>query len=415
MAQTDPLPIKSTLAPADQQEAAELVRAAHAAKTPLYPIGGGTSLNYGLPPKAEGKGFSLAGLTRVVDYPARDMTVTVEAGVSLQTLAELLARERQRLPIEVPQAAKATVGGVVATNWNGPRRFGLGTVRDYVIGISAIDGRGAPFQGGGRVVKNVAGYDFCKLLTGSLGTLGIITQITFKLKPIPEQFALLACAIASADQAEQILAALVNSATTPVAVELLAGPAWEREPALQSLAESPSKSRCFLVAALEGAATEVAWMTRQLHSEWTSLGVASPITIGEAGDFWRKLVEFSAAGESPLVLKASLVPSGVAAFITALRQLDPDCSIQAHAGNGIVIARLAKFPERGLSRALVGDLQTVAAAHHGQVMVLENPSGAEMTRQSVWGGGNAPFALLSAVKRKFDPHDILNRGRFVYS
>src|SRR6266403_2689729 len=149
----DLLPISDTVAPSDQAELASYVHVAFEGATPLYPIGGGTSLDFGLPSKAQGRGLSLAKLNRTVDYPARDMTVTVEAGVTMKALADLLATERQRLPIDVPQAERATIGGVIATNWNGPRRYGHGTVRDYVIGISAIDGRGLPFKGGGRVVK----------------------------------------------------------------------------------------------------------------------------------------------------------------------------------------------------------------------------------------------------------------------
>src|SRR5688500_12751685 len=119
-----PLPIKKTLAPTEQPELAAAVKEACAAKTPLYPIGGGTSLDYGVPAKREGMGLSLAGLNRVVDFPARDMTITVEAGVTMQALAQTLAAERQQLPVDVPQIEKATIGGVVATNWNGPRRYG---------------------------------------------------------------------------------------------------------------------------------------------------------------------------------------------------------------------------------------------------------------------------------------------------
>ena len=134
-----------------------------------------------------GHGLDLTGLSKIVDYTPRDMTILVEAGVRMADLAATLAAEGQQLPIDVPRAAEATIGGVVATNWNGPRRYGHGTIRDYVIGIHAVDGRGVPFKGGGRVVKNVAGYDFCKLLTGSLGTLGVITQLALKVKPLPEQ------------------------------------------------------------------------------------------------------------------------------------------------------------------------------------------------------------------------------------
>ena len=113
-----------------------------------------------MPAKTPGLALSLARLNRVVDYPARDLTITVEAGITLAELDALLVTEGQWLPIEVPQPPRATLGGVVATAWSGPRRYGWGQVRDYVIGISAVDGRGLPFKGGGRVVKNVAGYDF---------------------------------------------------------------------------------------------------------------------------------------------------------------------------------------------------------------------------------------------------------------
>ncbi len=413
--QTDQLPIKQTLAPADQAAVADAIRAAYESDTAIYPIGGGTSLGFGLPAKKPGQGLSLAGLKKVVDYPARDMTVTVEAGITMGELNKLLATERQMLPLDVPQTESATIGGVIATNYSGPRRFGLGTVRDYVIGIHAIDGRGLPFKGGGRVVKNVAGYDFCKLLTGSLGTLGVITQVTLKLKPLPEQSAFMACVAADLDQAERVLAAFVSSQTTPVAVELLCGPAWNSEPTLQALSAEPLPQRYYLVAGLEGTAAEVAWMTSQLHREWRELGIAAPITIGNAADLWSKLVEFPATGQSPLVLKASVAPSGVTAVVAAIQRVDPACSIQSHAGNGIVIARFSKFPDGGLSRALVGNLQNVAAAHHGHIVIYSNPSSAEMTHQSVWGATDAPVSLMAAVKQQFDPRNILNPGRFVYS
>jgi glycolate oxidase FAD binding subunit len=413
MTPAEALPIKQTFSPADQGELAAVVAEAGASSTPLYPIGGGTSLDFGLPAKAPGNGLSLAKLNRVIDYPARDMTVTVEAGLTMLALADLLATERQRLPIDVPLAAQATIGGVIATNWNGPRRYGQGGVRDHVIGIHAVDGRGMPFKGGGRVVKNVAGYDFCKLLTGSLGTLGVITQVTLKLKPIPEQSVLVGCCVPDLDSAEKLLAALVRSEATPVAIELLAGPAWEQESALQSLGRS-SNPGLYLVVGLEGTVADVDYMIRQLTLEWRAIGANPPQTVGESTSLWQSLAEFSAAGQSPLTLKATIAPSGVTALIAAARKLDPQCSLQAHAGNGVVLLKLAKFPAQGLSRALVGDLQPVAAAHSGNLVVLSNPSGAEMTHQSVWGAIDVPLSLMSDVKRKFDPQDILNRGRFVY-
>jgi glycolate oxidase FAD binding subunit len=406
------LPIKEVLEPASQDELRGIVRDSFETARPLYPVGGGTSLDFGLPAKADGRGLSLGKLNRIIDYPARDMTVTIEAGVTMQTLSELLAKERQRLPVDVPHADHATIGGVIATNWNGPRRYGESSLRDFVIGISAVDGRGLPFKGGGRVVKNVAGYDFCKLLTGSLGTLGVITQVTLRLKPIPEQSALMACSLPDIATAEKLLAALVTSQVTPTAIELLAGPEWQGTPSLADLGQS-SSSALYLVVGLEGTGLEVEYMLRQLAAEWRELGVEQPLAVGEGAALWQRLIEFPQSNESPLVLKANVVPSGVTSMIEAARRVDAACSIQAHAGNGAVLIKMSKFPAGGLSRALVGNLQPAAAAHHGQLIVLSNPSGAEMTHQSVWGATDSPLALMREVKRRFDPADILNRGRFV--
>ncbi|MCA9143672.1 MAG: FAD-binding oxidoreductase [Planctomycetaceae bacterium] len=411
---SDTLPISDTTTPTDAVELAEVVRGCYESETAIYPIGGGTSLDYGLPAKRNGIGLSLAQLSTVIDYPARDLTITVGSGITMQTLAETLAKERQRLPIDVPKASQATLGGVIATNFNGPRRFGQGTVRDHVIGIRAVDGRGLSFKGGGRVVKNVAGYDFCKLLTGSLGTLGVITELTLKLKPIPDSFAIVVCSPSDLNHAEQLLAALVNSDTTPSAVELLAGPAWGANKHLAG--DSSSSNALFLAVALEGTEPEVAFMIKQLGTEWRHEGVRSHQALeGQAArDLFADMQEFPSAGESPLVLRANMVPSGTTRFIDAIQTLDKNCSIQSHAGNGIVLAKFSEFPSAGLARTLVGKLQAVAASARGNVVVLSNPGGSEMTHQSVWGAIDAPFELMTAVKREFDPKNILNPDRFVY-
>src|ERR1700722_17745144 len=152
-------------------------------KRPLAPLGGRTALGFGGRLSQPAVGLDLTHLDRVVDFPARDMTVTVEAGIRIDRLAQVLKSEGQRLPIDVAQPDRATLGGAIATNANGPRRFGFGTFRDYVIGLTAMTADGRVFHSGGRVVKNVAGYDLCKLLVGSLGTLAVITQVTLKLKP----------------------------------------------------------------------------------------------------------------------------------------------------------------------------------------------------------------------------------------
>src|SRR5438270_5640914 len=143
------------------------------------------------------------------------MTVTVQAAMTLARLQGLLAAENQRLPVDVPQADRTTLGGALAANASGPRRYGFGTLRDYVIGISMVNDEGHEVKAGGRVVKNVAGYDLMKLYVGSLGTLGIITQVTLKLKPRPEEEALVFLGCTS-DRLGPLLDQLHRSPTRPV-------------------------------------------------------------------------------------------------------------------------------------------------------------------------------------------------------
>ena len=134
----------------------------------------------------------------------------------------------------------------------------------------------------------------------------------------------------------------------------------------------------------------------------------------EHQQLWEELVEFPACPEAPLVIQATVVPSGTTTIARESRLLDPACSIQAHAASGIVVVRFAEFPEDGLSRTLVGTLQPVAATAHGNVVILSNPSGREMTPRSTWGEVPAPLTLLSRIKNNFDPGNVLNPGRFVY-
>lgn len=404
----DNLPLTATMTPAEQAEAAALVRQAHEDRTPLYPIGGGTALDFGLPARQPGLGLSVAGLNRVVDYPSRDMTITVEAGIRMADLAAMLAREGQRLAVDAAQAEAATLGGMIATNFSGPRRYGHGTIRDYVIGISAIDGRGTPFKGGGRVVKNVAGYDFCKLLTGSLGTLAVITQVTLKVKPLPEETAFLSCDVAELCQAEPLLAALVDSQTTPVAINLASGPLWQTEPVLPIAAAK-------LLVGFEGSKAEVSWQLSQLRREWQSQGASN---VGEhaadaAEAIWSQLTEFPTRGEAGLVVKANVLPSATTGFMQACRELDPQVSLLAHAGNGIVLASFPEFSAADTSRWLLQRLQPAAVAGSGNLVVW-SCAGGELTRQAVWGASRDDAEVMRAVKKQFDPRGLLNPGRFVY-
>ncbi len=203
---------------------ARRVREGHA----IYPQGGATALDYGGVPARPGVAVDLRGLDRVVDYPAADMTITIESGITLDRLRKTLAEQGQRLVLEAPQSSRATLGGIFATNASGPRRFGLGRPRDQIIGIRFVDARGESIKGGGRVVKNVAGYDLPRLLTGSMGTLGIIAEMTLKVRPLPEASALAWCRFHRLLDAAQAVDRLNTSNTRPVAIELMNGPAASR-------------------------------------------------------------------------------------------------------------------------------------------------------------------------------------------
>ncbi len=408
------LPLAETLAPASQQEVAEVIVRAAGSATPIYTIGGGTGLSFGLPARKPGWGLATSALTRVIDYPARDMTITAEAGLTMRALAEELAVQRQRLPIDVPQPADATLGGVVATATSGPRRFGHGTIRDFVIGISATDGRGVPFKAGGRVVKNVAGYDFCKLLTGSRGSLAVITQVTLKLRPLAEATALVACDIREIDEAEPLLAALVTSRTAPVAIELVSGPAWEHDPALGHIA-GPIRAR--LIVGYEGTPAEINWQTTRLLREWHELGVREPRVIDAAATdgLWTRLAEFPTAGDPALVVKATMQSSQVARFLAIVANLDANCSIQAHAASGVLYLRFPEFSASDALKVLVGTLQPAAIKSGGHATVYACAPGIELTHQAVSGPMGSDAPLMAAVKKQLDPHGLFNPGLSLFA
>jgi glycolate oxidase FAD binding subunit len=350
----------------------------------------------------------MARLDRVLDYPARDMTVTVQAGITLARLLELLAAENQRLPIDVPQPERATLGGALATNTSGPRRYGFGTLRDYVIGISAVNDEGHEVKAGGRVVKNVAGYDLCKLFIGSLGTLGILTQVTLKLKPRPDEQALLAFAC-EPGEVESRLDLLHRTRTRPVCVELLnpAAVSVLRHDAPGLLPEAP----WVVVAGFEDNCEAVAWQVQLLIRELYAAGSRQidARAGAAAGPLWRALAEFPARGDGPLTLKANLLPHATAAF--CLEASRAGLALQAHAGNGIVVGHAPPGLTLEAAQAMLSTLHPHAAAARGNVILPRCPTAWKRTLP-VWGVPRGDAWLMRTVKEKMDPRRLFNPGRF---
>src|SRR5688500_5125073 len=211
------MPVKR---PATVADVCDIVKQARAVGQGVYPVGGRATLDVGLPPTKSGIALDMTALNQVIDYPARDMTITVQAGITIAALQAELAKESQWLPVDVASPERATLGGAIALNQSGPRRYGFGTLRDYVIGISFVTDDGVEVKAGGRVVKNVAGYDLMKLQIGALGTLGVVTQVTLKVKPRPESAAAVVFGCA-AEAVGVVLDVLHASKSRPCAVELL--------------------------------------------------------------------------------------------------------------------------------------------------------------------------------------------------
>lgn len=391
--------------PASPAEVGEVVREAAAAGNAVYPVGGRTALHLGLPPARPGLAVDLTALDQVLDYPARDMTITVQAGLTIAALQTVLASERQRLPIDVPHAERATVGGILAVNASGPRRFGWGTLRDYVIGITVINDEGQETRAGGRVVKNVAGYDLCKLHVGALGTLGIISQVTFKLRPLPEEQGLFAFACA-ADQVEAALALLHQSRTRPVCIELL-------NPELAMLLAKRLKvdwqRQWSIVVGYEDSEDALKWQVQQLIHEVGGAYNVGGLLGSCANPVWQELIAAGDGADAAWAFKASVLPSRLAAYMSELDGLMPGVRLLAHAGNGIVVGLC---DERGSAEA-IGKARTLAAARGGHLVGTRCPA-AWRRPDFIWGPARADTALMHAVKRRLDPRDLFNPGRLPF-
>ncbi len=387
-----------------------LAENAAGSKERLCPVGGRTALHYGVGHPAHRR-IDLHDLAKVIDYPARDMTVTVEAGIRIAALQDLLATERQQLPIDIAQAERATLGGALATNTNGPRRFGAGTFRDYVIGITAITASGQLFHGGGRVVKNVAGYDLCKLLVGSRGALAVVTQVTLKLRPLPDASAWWWFAFDTFPEVENVLERLLTSAARPAAIELL-NPTAAKLVSTAARLTLPANGPVLAVS-VEGTAREVAWQLETLRKEAVPFGVQQleQLRDASAAALLDTLTEFPVCADDPLTFQANLRPSRCVAFAEEAARLG--IAVQCHAGNGLVIGQL---PEETATldqaTALLRPLRQQARDADGNLQILhcdeEWKPGLPMC-----GEAEPSWPLMDRVKRQLDPYGLLNPFPFV--
>lgn len=398
------LEITERHSPSSIDEAMRLVARARQENKAVLPIGGGVSLDEGPTLAKPAWGIETSALTRVDDYPSEDMTITVEAGLTIRELSQLLASKGQSLPIDVARPDRATIGGVIATNASGPRRFGFGTMRDYLLGIDFVRADGERVHGGGRVVKNVAGYDFMKLLTGSRGWLGLIVQVTLKLRPLPQARA--AVIVDAEGKEESLLSSLNLGKTRPIAIEWLDAP-LSATPSLQAF------ERPFVLLYEESKAA----VDGQLHAigdELTSLGVDRFQRVTDASAYdqlLERLTEWPASDGQSALLKATMVPSQLVSFVKSLStHARPDAGVswKAHAGSGVVWIRING--DREFATDLIRDARSRAEQGHGWVNLVSAPSAWRASYP--WRSEPRPEgAIVERLKNKLDPTDLFSPGR----
>lgn len=258
--------------------------------------------------------IDLSRLNRVVEYTPEDMTATVEAGMTLAAVQSQLGQRGQWLPVDSPHAERLTIDQLLSTNASGPRRFGYGTVRDYLIGLKVALADGRTIKSGGKVVKNVAGYDLAKLFIGSEGSLGVIVEATFKLRPLPEAEQFVQARFESLEEASTALDAVVESELAPVVLD------WHNAASISGSQLSPS----ILVLGFAGTCEEVDWQVAKAGE----LNFSEPSNLEHESRFW------SDASSSKLH-RISVLPSRVAQAIADLG----DVSFVARAGNGVIYYR----------------------------------------------------------------------------
>jgi glycolate oxidase FAD binding subunit len=344
--------------PADERQTASILRCANQAGLAVIPCGGGTKLDWGNPPRKADVLVSMRRQNRIIEHAWADLTVTVEAGCTIAQLQRTLAQYRQRLAVDPLWPDRATIGGILATNDSGALRQAFGALRNLIIGITVALPDGTIASSGGKVVKNVAGYDLPKLMTGSLGTLGVITRAVFRLHPLPRNTKTLTIAVRDAAAMQRVILAILGAQLAPAAVQA-----------------QPGSVAILLEGTLDGISAQ-----ESAIKEFGTVQEGSP-------DAWKAREQLWPGS----IVKFSTLPSRIAAASAAFSRF----VIQA---TGIGYARFD------------GDLEKLRTAmeQDGGSLVILGP-----TKLDAWGSPGDALPLMRAVKEQFDPKATLNPGRFV--
>ncbi|WP_432827768.1 FAD-binding oxidoreductase [Dactylosporangium sp. CA-092794] len=385
------VPAAAVASPASTAEVADVVRGAAQDGLALVARGAGTRQDWALPPARLDLILEMAGVCGLVEHAAGDLVAVVRAGTPLREVQEALRPAGQQLALDEPLPG-ATVGGTVAVNASGPRRMLYGTVRDLLIGVTVVRADGVIARAGGKVVKNVAGYDLGKLVAGSYGTLGVITECAFRLHPLPAARRFVSATADGPDEAGRAVSAVLGAQVVPSALEV------------DMATGTGPLTVTALVEGVPAGVTQRAADLEKLLGADAAPSDAPPPGWGEypfaPGDVGLKLT--CALSRVPYLLTAA----GVTAQLH-----DVPMRVRGSAGTGVLYAGLPAGTDPGIVAGVVSDLRAAARAGAGHCVVLTAPPTVR-GRVDMWGHVDG-LDLMRRVKDQFDPAGTLAPGRFV--
>lgn len=394
----------AVVTPQSVEELSIAMAIAFDASAPVIPWGGGTRQTIGRLPQTEAPPlvFRTAALNRIRDYTPDDLAISVEAGMTMEALRKTLAANQQMLPLEAPRATQATVGGTLAVDADGPRRYAYGGCRDMLVGVQVVEATGRVSKAGGIVVKNVSGFDLMKLYVGSLGALAIITGANFKLLPMPRAAETMVARFASRAAAFAFVDALQASFLTPAACEF-SDCGWDSE---------RGSARVAVLA--EGLPAAVA----RHRADLERLAAASAATearflaADQAAALWARIADFPAAGRGDTLVRLAALPSQLGAALNAAESEADRHGVEARATaralGGVAYLRATGDKAGAWLRALRSAMPAVNLA------VLDpGPMAGSLPDDLQFGKPPAGLPVMRAIKAEFDPRGMLNPGRTV--
>ena len=401
---------KAVVLPASVQEMQEVLRFASKSGLSVIPAGAGTKLGIGNLPEKVDIVLSTTRLNSVIEYEPADLTVTVEAGIRLAALQAVLAQHRQYLALDPPYTDRCTLGGIVATNVSGSLRLRHGAARNQVLGLRVVHANGTVVKSGGKVVKNVAGYDLNKLYIGAFGTLGIITEVTLKLSPIPADEAILVADFQNVQDAIDTGLSVIGSQLLPMFVNLSINSDF--------VSTATDTKRPTLVVGFGGDPETVAWQLtecRGIMEQNSVLGVT--ITEGESRARLQEAIrEFPATDTERVIAKLNLKRTSIAECAAQIMEATwaRDVQVMALLGSGILYLSMPVTSDtdfEGLANTLT-QLRQSAVETRGNLIVEAAPPELKQF-MDVWGHVGDTLGLMKQVKDRFDAGGLLNPGRFV--